>query len=526
MTIEELREGYTLLEREVTDLRAQVKWFMEQFRLIRHQRFCASSEQTDPGQMIFSFYDDEKPTIDLEPVPPEQGKETITYERRKKPGHRDVMLKDLPVERTEHRLPEEELVHSCGGPLHVVGTDVRRKLVIIPAQAKVQEDVYYIYACRLCEHHGTDTPIVTVPMPVPAFPNSLASPSAVAYIMDQKYGLGLPIYRQQQQFSRFGIELSRQTLANWVIYAAEIWLTAIYDRMHELLLQRNILHADETTLQVLHEPGRSAQNKSYVWLYRTGREAPHIILYEYQETRAGKHPQNFLAGFKGYLNVDGYDGYNAVENAILCGCWAHSRRKFVDALKALPEGKRTEPVAAQRGLEFCNRLFQIERELKEVTPEERYEGRLKHSRPVLDSFLEWLNGQSPQVLPKSTFGKAIKYCLGQWDKLEAFLLDGRLEIDNNRGERSIKPFVIGRKAWLFSNTPRGARASAITYSLIETAKENGLIPFRYLCYLFETLPNLHMRGKDALDELLPWSTSLPLYCKTPSTRAGPSSGVT
>jgi hypothetical protein len=197
-------------------------------------------------------------------------------------------------------------------------------------------------------------------------------------------------------------------------------------------------------------------------------------------------------------------------DVILCGCWSHARREYTDALKALPAGKGNAPVVAREGLDFCNRLFAIERDLHDLTPEERYEQRLRLSRPVLDAFAAWLKVQAPRALPKSALGGAVKYCRNQWDKLEHFLLDGRLEIDNNRSERSIKPFVIGRKNWLFSNTPRGAKASATIYSIVETAKENGLNPFQYLCYLFERLPNL---GDSDLDELLPWSDSLPDICR-------------
>jgi hypothetical protein len=335
----------------------------------------------------------------------------------------------------------------------------------------------------------------------------------MAYIMNQKYGEGLPLYRQEQQFAHLGVELSRQTLANWVLHGANNWLTLIYDRLHEHLLERDILHADETTLQVLREPGRAAETQSYLWLYRTGRDGPPIILYDYQTTRASKHPRRFLAGFKGYLHVDGYAGYNELPDVTLVGCWAHARRKFDEALKALPEDKRNKAVAAQVGLEFCNQLFAIERDLKDATPQERYQARQVRSRPVLDAFRAWLKTQKTQVLPKSSFGQAINYCLSQWDKLIAFLQDGRLELDNNRSERSIKPFVIGRKNWLFANTPRGARASAITYSIIETAKENGLNPFQYLSYLFEKLPNLNPKDSNALDQLLPWSNSLPPVCR-------------
>jgi transposase len=512
VTIEGLQEEIALLKQQNAELTAKLNWFEEQFRLSRHQRFGRSSEQTIPEQI--SLFNEAE--VEAKPELAEPTVEEITYTRRKKSGHREAMLKDLPVETVEYRLPEEEQVCSCcGGKLHEMSTEIRQELKIIPAQVSVVKHVRYVYACRRCEQEEINTPVTTASMPSPVLPGSLASPSAMAYIMSQKFVEGLPLYRQEQQFERLGVDLSRQTLANWMLQGAGRWLSHIYHRMYEHLMKKDILHADETTLQVLHEPGRSAESTSYLWLYRTGREGPPIILYDYQTTRASKHPAKFLKEFKGYLHVDGYPGYNGLPNIILVGCWAHARRKFDEALKALPAGQRSAPVAAKEGLDFCNQLFEIERELKDATPEERYDARTQRSRPVLDAFLAWLKYQSPRVLPKSAFGQAIQYCRNQWDKLEAFMQDGRLEIDNNLSERSIKPFIIGRKNWLFANTPRGAKASATIYSVVETAKENGLNPFTYLTYLFERLPNIDIKDPSSIDSLLPWSAALPDHCRVP-----------
>lgn len=241
---------------------------------------------------------------------------------------------------------------------------------------------------------------------------------------------------------------------------------------------------------------------------------PPIVLYDYQPTRGGEHPRNFLKGFSGYLHVDGYPDYHKVQSVKLVGCFAHARRKFDEALKALPPSQDKTGTVAHQGLQFCNQLFAIERERKDKATEERYRIRQEQSRPVLDAYLAWLRQERSRTLPKSKLGEAIGYSLNQWDKLTAFLEDGRLEIDNNRSERAIKPFVIGRKNWLFANTPRGAKASSIIYSVMETAKENGLNPFKYLVYLFEQLPQLSdPKNPEALDKLLPWSTSLPLSCR-------------
>lgn len=505
-TLEELQNIIALQEQQIAELTAKLAWFEEQFRLSQHKQFGKSSEQTNPDQIMLFDEVEKEAKASL----PEPTMEEITYKRRKKQGHREAQLEDLPVETVEYRLsPEEQVCSCCGQDLHEMSTEVRQELKIIPAQAKVVKHVRYVYACRHCEREDIQTPILTASMPAPVLPGSIASPSAMAHIMTQKYVEGMPLYRQEQQLARLGIELSRQTLANWMIQGAERWLYPLYDRMHEHLIKQEILHADETNLQVLKEPGRSAESKSYMWLYRTGREGPPIILYDYQTTRAGKHPENFLSGFKGYLHVDGYSGYNKLSAVTLVGCWAHARRKFDEALKALPASQGNADVPAKEGLDFCNQLFAIERQIHDATPEERYQIRLERSLPLMEAFLAWLKYQRPRVLPKSAFGQAIQYNLNQWDRLKVFLLDGRLEIDNNRSERSIKPFVIGRKNWLFANTPRGAKASATIYSIVESAKENGLNPYEYLQYLFERMPNLDITNKDILDELLPWSSSLP-----------------
>ncbi|HEO8418060.1 TPA: IS66 family transposase [Yersinia enterocolitica] len=520
-TIEELLERVQLLEQKNADLEAKlekekseseakISWLQEQLRLHQSKRFGVSSEKGIPGQLELTLFNEVEQEADL--ASPEPTVETITYRRKKKRGQRQLMLENLPVETIDYRLSDEEQVCSCcGGNLHEMSTEVRQELKYIPAEVKVVKHVRHVYSCRHCEQEAIEMPIQTAPMPKPVIAGSLASPSMLAHIMSQKYVEGLPIYRQEKHLHRLGITLSRQTMANWMMYGADRWLSKLYSRMHQLLVKLDIVCADETTLQVLQEPGRSALSKSYLWLYRTGVEGSPIILYDYQETRAGENPMNFLKEFKGFLQVDGYAGYHKVENVTLVGCWAHARRGFTDVLKALPTNS-IKPVAATEGLQFCNQLFTIERKLKELEPEERYKQRLEQSKPILDSFLSWLKVQEQHVLPKSGLGKAITYCLNQWDKLVAFLEDGRLEIDNNRSERAIKPVVLGRKAWLFSNTPNGARASAIIYSIVETAIANGLNPYYYLRYLFEQLPNLDLTDHDNLDQLLPWSTTLPVSC--------------
>jgi len=514
-TLDGLKNRCFKQEFQIEELTAKLNWYEEQFRLSQQKRFGTSSEKTDIDQLNFLFDEAEK---EADSKIPEPTVEEITYKRKKQVGKREADLKKLPVEVIEYRLTDEELIcDQCGNILHEMTTEIRQELKIIPAKVVVVKHIKYVYSCRDCEQNEIKTPVITAPMPKSILPGSLVSPSLMAYIMVQKYVNAMPLYRQEQMFGRLDIEISRQNMANWMMHGGNDWLKILYDRLHVNLLKNDILHADETRLQVLNEPGRSAQSDSYMWLYRTGVDnETQIVLYEYQTTRAGKYPRKFLENFKGYLHVDGYAGYHGIPNVKLVGCWAHARRYFTDTLKSMPDKKSKAALEATKGLNFCNQLFSIEHATSVLTGEERFEARLEKSKPLLEAFSSWLNIQSKRVLPKSALGKAITYCRNQWTNLETFLLDGRLELTNNRAERSIKPFVIGRKNWLFSNSQRGARASAIIYSIIETAEENDLKPYEYLTYLFEQLPNTDITDVNSLDKLLPWSATIPENCKAPA----------
>lgn len=484
-------------------LEAKVRWFEEQFHLARHKQFGTSSERSIKDQP--NLFNEAEVIAEAGPVE-EAIRQTITYER-KKPGRKPIP-KNLPMERIEYRLPEEEQIcTACGFHLHEMSEELRHEVKLVPAQVKIVQHARLVYGCRNCEKNGIEVPIKTAKAPRPVIEKGLASPSALAYVMTMKFVDGVPLYRQEQHYARLGIDLSRGVLSNWMIKGSE-WLELIYGRMKQKLLEQEVLHADETTLQVLKEPGRAAESQSYMWLYRTGCVGPPAVLYEYQPTRAGEHPRSFLKGFKGYLHADGYAGYHDIPDVTLCGCWAHFRRKADETLKGLPVKLRRSGSKAQELLDRINRLFAIERELKQSTPEERLNIRNIKSRPVVEELRKWLDDIAPEVLPKSLFGTAVHYGRQQWPKLVRFLEDGRIEIDNNRAERSIKPFVIGRKNWLFCNTPKGAHASAMIYSIIESAKENRLNPYAYLDHLFERLPNLDSRSNEALDQLLPWNVKL------------------
>ena len=495
----------------VIELNAKLRWYEEQYRLSKFYLYAKSSEHS-PQQEVFVFNELE---INASPELPEPTIETVLSKRSKTKGHREAQLKGLPVEVINYDLPEsEQICKCCNGPLHRMSEEVREELKIFPAKISVVNHVRGVYSCRRCEKNEIATPIITAPGPTHAFPNSLASPSSVAYLMDQKYGLGLPLYRLEQSFERLGYSISRQSMCQWMIKGATL-LKPVYERLKYHLLQRDILHADETTMQVLHEEGRKAETTSYMWLYRSGRDGPGIAVFEYQPTRAGTHPKAFLRDFSGHLHVDGYAAYDNIPNVTLVGCWAHARRNFIDALAAIPASARrpgSSPLA-QQGLNFCNRLFAIERDTAGMTPEQRTDKRNECSKAHLAEFETWLENSQTLALPKTATGKAIGYCRNQWTKLTAFLDDGRLEIDNNRSERSIKPFVIGRKNWLFANTPKGAQTSATLYSIIETSKENQVIPLEYLAHLLTVLPSIPPNDTDKIDALMPWSPTLPDSCK-------------
>ncbi len=506
--LRELEQENNKLKNQIAILEALVKHYEEEHRLAKHKQFGASSEKTELSEQLGLFDEPEKESDKKEPEPTY---ETIAYTRKKREGKREADLSGLPTEVIHYKLDEsEQICPECGEPLHEMSAEIRRELIIIPAQVKVIEHVQSIYACRSCEENNDHVPIIKASAPEPLIKGSLASASAVAQIIVDKYVKAVPLYRQEQDFLRNGIAISRQTMANWLIRCAEDWLTPVYRRMKEILLLQPVLHADETVLQVLQEPGKKAKTNSYMWLYRTSgcTEYP-ITLYEYQPTRSSSHPKAFLGGFAGYLHTDGYEGYHSLANMTVVGCWAHLRRKFDEALKAMPSETRKNS-SAEMGVCYCNRLFTLERGCQELPPDERYQKRLEQSKPISKAFFAW--AKSINALPKSALGKALHYAMSQQPYLENVFLDGRLELSNNRAERSIKPFVIGRKNWLFCNSQKGATASSIIYSIIETAKENGLKPFEYLCFLFLLLP---VASLSKIDDLLPWGSAVPDSCKTP-----------
>ena len=506
----------------LSHLENQVELLMEALRLANHKRFGASSEksgETLMEQLSFLFNEAE---VFAAAAEEKEATEVAAHKRHKKHEYTpDTLPDNLPVERIEHRLEGEELVcPQCGETMTEIGTEVVNKLRIIPAQTIVEQHVYYTYACKSCAEtadDGCETPVVKAPYEKSIIPGSFATAEAIAHIMTQKFVMGSPLYRQEQELNRQGIPLSRQTMSNWILRATEDYLTPVYEQLHRELLTRDVLHADETTLQVLHEPGKKPQTESYMWLYRTSGDTDKpVVLYEYQPGRGAKHPKAFLKGYKGYLHTDGYAVYHGLPEGItVVGCHAHLRRKFDDAIKSLPKGK-VKGSSAYQGLAYCDLLFAIEKGLdeKNATTEERYKERLEQAKPVLDAMFAWANSRT--AAPKSALGKAFTYLKEQWPYLTNYLKDGRLELSNNRAERSIKPFVISRKNFLFANTPKGAAGSAVMFSLIQTAIENGLEPYRYLTWLMKMAKDADLEDAATVQALLPWNA--PEECRASQRR--------
>jgi len=494
----------------IAEMEIILKHYEEQLLLSKRRQFGASSEQS-PGQLHFDNLFNEAEEQANQTLP-EPTFEEIIYKRKKRVGKREEDLKGLPTERIDYELPESERnCPECGELMGAIGVTVRDELEIIPARVVHKEHAVHAYGCNNCEKNNDYTPVIRAEAPKPLISGSLASPSAVAHIAVQKHVNGIPLYRQEKGLKYDNVELSRQTMANWLIYCSQNYLSAIYSLLKSYMMKETCLHADETSIQVLREPGRAPQTKSFEWLYRTSGHSRHaIVIFEYKETRKQDWPKAFLKDFNGYLHTDGYQAYhNLPAGIIVAGCFAHCRRYWEKLYETVSKDKRDGSIA-ERGLVYINLLFAFEDEYRDLTPEERYEKRLKYSKPVSDDFFEWVG--TLRALPKSLLGEAVHYSLAQRPYLENVYLDGRLELSNNRAERSIRPFVQGRKQWLFSNTVSGAESSSILYSIIETAKENNLHPFHYIKYLLEILPNATTSD---LESLLPWSETLPDCCRVP-----------
>lgn len=479
----------------------------EQLVGLRRRMFGQSSEKAvyvDKNQV--SFFN-EAETISSTSAP-EPGKSVpVMAHKRKAKRTKAELTEGLEHQKVLCELPENERICAkCGTQMIQIGEKfVRSELVIIPAKVSVID--YYVasYKCAHCEKELGDTYIEQAQAPVSVMKKSMASASTVAYIMQEKFQKGVPLYRQEEYWKGQGVDLRRNTMANWIIRSSR-WFEPLWNLFRKELLCSDIVNADETDCHVLKEDGRESKQMSKMWVFCSPEK--NIALYQYKPSRGGKVAREMLKGFSGYLQTDGYSAYQTVDSATNVGCWAHARRKWVDCFVGKEPVKGSQ---SEQAFLYEEKMFALEKQWESLSPEERKARRESELKPVMNDYWAFLN--SFEAAKDSNLHKAQIYSLNQRKYLEAVLLDGRLPLTNNLAERTVKPFVMARKNFLFCDTANGADASALCFSVIETAKRNRLDPFGYLLFLLQELPKLGAKPTDEqLAPLLPWSDSIPQYC--------------
>ncbi|MCM1532950.1 MAG: IS66 family transposase, partial [Ruminococcus flavefaciens] len=430
--------------------------------------------------------------------------EIITYQRKKKQkGKRQKLLDKFTPEEFHHELTgEDRLCPDCRQELKDIGQQcIRQELVYIPAKLKRVDHIQHSYKCEHCSQNSETDQITKAPVPKPVLNHSLGSASIIAHTIYEKYALKVPAYRQEADWNYLGLPIKRNQIINWHIKSSEYYLQYIYNLLQAELVKQEILHADETPYTVLE----SDTSKTYYWTFLTGKhnDDKKITLYHHG-SRKGQEAADFLNSFNGYLHTDQYSGYKKLPDVTLVGCWAHLRRKFVDAS---PQ-RKSEKSAAQKAIRDCDKMFRLEQEWDSLSVEDRYQKRQEILKPLMEEFFNWCRETQTQALPNSKLGEAFKYALNHEEAFKNVVLDGRLVLSNNMAERSIKSVIMGRKNWLFSQSYTGAKASAVIMSLVETAKRNDLNIEKYFTYLLEKLPNEDLNDRVILEAYLPWSEKI------------------
>jgi transposase len=481
-------------EQKIHSLHKLLQALEDERRLAAARQFAPSSEKE--ARQYYLFNEAECGASESSEDTEEAATTEVKVNQRRR-GGRNPLSPHLPRIEIVHDLPEVEKQCICGCAKEMIGEDVTEQLDIIPAKVRVLKHIRLKYVCKQC-----DTPPQTAAMPPQPIPKSQVSPGFLAYVITSKYADALPLYRQCHILARGGVEMARNTLCQQVVKAGELTQPLI-NLLQDKALSYPVLQMDETPVQVLNEPGKTAQSQSYMWVMRGGPPTQSSIIYHYDPGRGQAVPKRLLEGYCGYLQTDAWPAYNAVhsEHITAVACWAHARRKFTDAEKALPKAKRKRSGKTYQAIRYIQKLYAIEKRHKASTPEQRVAARQAESLPLLNQFKHWLETQA--VNPESRLGKAIRYTLTCWDRLNVYCSDGRIEIDNNGIENKIRPFAVGRKNWLFSTSQAGAKASANLYSLIETAKANGLNEYDYLKWVFAKLPAA--RTVEDIEALLPWN---------------------
>lgn len=515
--INDKKEELSKKDKEIQELKNEIALLKGVISTSNRKVFGASSEQADANQLSLFNEAEKHSDSNVE----ESISEEITYSRTKKTNiiAKKDNLANLETIIVEHKLEGEDLkCEDCGEELTEIGVKSEKVIIkYVPAKLIAEKHIMYSYACKSCEKETGESNIISTTAPKSVFYNSMASNELVAHTVALKYQHAMPLYRQQSYFDMMGATLSRQTLCNWSMVAAKT-LEPLYNHMKEDLLKRDYIHADETTLKVINDNGKDSKSKKYMWLYMSETNDKPVILYDYQNTRSSSCPKNFLGNFTGWLQTDGYSGYNSVSGATRIYCLAHIRRKFYDIISTLDQ-EALKKSRAIIGFNYCEKIYKLEKKLRESYSKDenyhniRFEVRKDKLSSIIDEFIDYIDLEIQNALPKSPLGKALDYAKKHVPSLKNVLLDGSLEIDNNAAERKIKPFVIGRKNFLFANTSKGATCSAQIYSIIETAKSNKLIIEKYLVYLFENLVGLDSTDSESLENLMPWSSTLPATLK-------------
>lgn len=499
---------------EIAALSEKLEILIEQIHRANAARFGAKSEKVTPEQMsLFNDMEaafrrgDHEPSLDSDPKP-----------RKPRRKARRIDTANMPTTVIEHTLTDKEATcDACGTQMKDIRVQVRRVVKLIPAHFEVEEHRMHVYVCPTCSADnaaGKENATTFRQAKMPALPleKSWAHPSLIASVINSKYVNAMPLYRIQQDLKSIdpNMEISRQCMAGWVIKCYERWLHPIYDRLKQRLLQEDLIHFDETTTLVLKEPNRDPGRKSYMWVMTSAEGSVPIHIFDYRDTRAKSVPRSLLKGWSGTIMSDCYAAYFSLDGVDNLACLVHIRREFIAVIKGISPGSLTGVKSyAQDAVQMIGRMFDVDREFKDMTPDERKEARSKHLRPLLEEFGSWLYEHVDEAVPKTKLGRAFNNAIKHWPDVMRVLDDGRYPLTNNLAERVIRPFCIGRKNWEFSDTPNGAKASAGIYSIVSTARANGLVPRCYIEWLLAELPNAEVLDEVALDRFMPWSSSIP-----------------
>ena len=515
MSMEELTEMFLKKQEELARVETKVDFLTEQLTLMKAQKFGRSSEKADDNQI--SFFNEIEEITDQGSVKEPFIEEVVKEHTRKRKvkGKRDEDLSGTPVEVIEHTIPEDKLIAELGNDYGRFPDAIYRKLRFIPASFVVEEHHIASYYSK------TNGKKLKADHPVELMENSIVTPSLAAGIMNAKYINSMPLHRIEKEFERQDIHLGRQVMAGWMIKLTERYFSLVYDRMKEEMLKGHVIHADETPVKVKND-GKNAGAKSYMWVYRSPEESPHkVVLYDYAKTRGTYHLEDYLKEYKGIVVCDGYEAYHKLERdrddeIEVAGCYVHLLRKFKDSVKSAggTGKKKSKFMLAEEAIKKLQEIIHEDNKLKELSSEERLKGRNEVVRPLVEDFFAWVKLHQDDVTRGSNTGKAFTYAVNQEKYLKTFLNYADVPMSNNAAEQSIRNFTIGRKNWQVIDTVSGAESSAMLYGLAETAKANNLKPYEYFRYLLEEIPK-HMDDHNLkfIEELLPWSETLPELCR-------------